>query len=129
MLALVMTPFTSVVPLPLLPVNTYYFGKTDGKDTLSFGAFTAGAGLTIAVDAAYGATSGIQFSGDLGSPRQVLLAPSPSTMLNLVLTGTLFLNNVTGAVGCWCWSDQHHIRNRLDSYDHCSRLIGLTIKK
>ena len=45
--------------------TTYYFGKTDGKDTLSFGALTGSTNLVVAVDAAYGATSGIQFSGDL----------------------------------------------------------------
>ena len=45
--------------------TTYYFGKTDGKDTLSFGALTGSQELVIAVDAAYGATSGIQFGGDL----------------------------------------------------------------
>ena len=85
MLVQVTTPSTSGgLPLPTL-TTTYYFGKTDGKDTLSFGSFTAGAdGLVIAVDAAYGATSGIQFSGDLDA-RQVLPVPSPSTTLNLVL--------------------------------------------
>ena len=42
--------------------NTYFFGASDGADTLSFGSFTAGGGLTIAVDAAYGATSGFDWS-------------------------------------------------------------------
>ena len=42
--------------------NTYYFGASDGNDTLSFGVFTAGSNLTIAVDAAYGATSGFEWS-------------------------------------------------------------------
>ena len=48
-----------------IATTTYYFGKTDGKDTLSFATTTSGANLVIAVDASYGATSGVTYSGDL----------------------------------------------------------------
>ena len=36
-----MTPSTSVMAIPIA-TTTYYFGKTDGKDTLSFATTTAG---------------------------------------------------------------------------------------
>ena len=64
--------------------TTYYFGKTDGKDTLSFNSLTGTDGLVIAVDAAYGATSGVQFSGDLDAATGTS-GTSPSTTLKLVL--------------------------------------------
>ena len=77
--------------------NTYYFGKADGKDTLSFTAFTSGAGLTIAVDASYGATSGIQFSGDLDDKTGTSGTLTFNNAETGVATGTLFVNNVTGS--------------------------------
>ena len=86
MLALVTTAWYSLEQLRGSG-NTYYFGATDGADTLAFGAFTSGAGLTIAVDASYGATS--TFSGmlqeELDSPQvPELLVPSPSDRQHLV---------------------------------------------
>ena len=63
---------------------TYYFGKTDGKDTLSFGVLTGAATLTIAVDASYGATLVFSSVATWMQPA-VLLAPSPSTTLSLEL--------------------------------------------
>ena len=64
--------------------TTYYFGKTDGKDTLAFGSFTGGKNVVIAVDAAYGSTSGVQFSGDLDAGTGTSATSGPSTTPNLV---------------------------------------------
>ena len=83
-LAPVMTPFTSVMAIGIA-TTTYYFGKTDGKDTLSFATTTAGTNLVIAVDASYGATSGVTYSGDLDGTWYELAEPSPSLMPKLVL--------------------------------------------
>ena len=60
--------------------TTYYFGKTDGKDTLTFANVATSGGITIAVDAAYGSTAGILYGGNLdaGTGTSEL---SPSTML------------------------------------------------
>ena len=73
--------------------NTYYFGASDGKDTLSFGSFTAGTGLTIAVDAAYGATSAFIWSaGSFASGAATL-----GTMnMGSGGDGVLYLSGVTG---------------------------------
>ena len=80
-----------------LGTTTYYFGKTDGKDTLSFGVLTGSANLVIAVDAAYGATSGIQYSGDLDAGTGTSGTITFNNAESGVATGTLFLNNVTGS--------------------------------
>ena len=77
--------------------STYYFGKTDGKDTLSFGSLTGSQQLVVAVDAAYGATSGIQFSGDLDAATGTSGTITFNNAEAGVATGTLFLNNVTGS--------------------------------
>ena len=81
----------------LLGTTTYYFGKTDGKDTLSFGILTGSKELVIAVDAAYGATSGVQFSGDLDAATGTSGTITFNNAETGVATGTLFLNNVTGS--------------------------------
>ena len=80
-----------------LGTTTYYFGKTDGKDTLSFGVLTGSKNLVIAVDAAYGATSGIQYSGDLDAGTGTSGTITFNNAESGVATGTLFLNNVTGS--------------------------------
>ena len=76
--------------------TTYYFGKTDGKDTLAFAAVSSGSGLVIAVDAAYGATSGIQYGGNLNAKAGTSGTITFNNAETGVATGTLFLNNVTG---------------------------------
>ena len=75
--------------------NTYYFGASDGDDTLSFSTLTAGTGLTIAVDAAYGATSGYEWSAGA-------FTAATATQGRITFgsgsdgTGKLFLAGVTG---------------------------------
>ena len=51
----------------------------------------------VAVDAAYGATSGIQFSGDLDAATGTSGTITFNNAEAGVATGTLFLNNVTGS--------------------------------
>ena len=71
--------------------TTYYFGKTDGKDTLAFGSFTGGKNVVIAVDAASGATSGVQFSGVLDAGTGTSGTITFNNADSGVATGTLFL--------------------------------------
>ena len=72
--------------------TTYYFGTSDGKDTLSFGAYTTG-NIVVAVDAAYGATS--SFTWSAGS-----FASATATVGTMNMgsggQGTLYLSGVTG---------------------------------
>ena len=82
-----------------LPTTTYYFGKTDGKDTLSFGTLSGTANLVIAVDAAYGATSGIQYGGNLDATSGTSGTITFNNAETGVATGSLFFNNVTGSGG------------------------------
>ena len=51
----------------------------------------------IAVDAAYGATSGVQFSGDLDAATGTSGTITFNNAESGVATGSLFLNNVTGS--------------------------------
>ena len=78
--------------------TTYYFGKTDGKDTLSFANVATSGGITSRLQSTL-LTVQPQVSCTVATwmPEPVLQEPSPSTMLKAgVATGTLFLNNVTG---------------------------------
>ena len=76
--------------------TTYYFGKTDGKDTLTFANVATSGGITIAVDAAYGSTAGILYSGNLDAGTGTSGTITFNNAESGVATGTLFLSNVTG---------------------------------
>ena len=93
----VTTPSTSVMAIPIA-TTTYYFGKTDGKDTLSFATTTAGTNLVVAIDAAYGATSGFTYGGNLDAATGTMGSVTFADAESGVATGTLFFNNVTGSV-------------------------------
>ena len=114
----VMTPSTSLAMVQLaLPPTTSV--RLTVRTRLSFGALTGSQNLVIAVDAAYGATSGIQFSGDLDAGTGNSGTITFNNAESGVATGTLFLNNVTGSSeGCWRWRYLHLLRDRLHGYDH-----------